>query len=274
MSLDEQLRAFHRVVVGAATASAAVDLVRADGVDPAIRLRVYALAYYTRIHGVLVKDYPKLHALLGAEAFDLLARHYLRAHPPSDFSLREAGVYLARFLFEAPEVLRLTAPAIEPAELSTSAPGARDSLAIDLARLERARTEAFDGPDAAPLLRDAVAALPPEEFPGLQLRLVPTAKIVLLTTNADEVWHAIENDRPVPAARSGTPDVRRSVLVWRRDITVIHRVLEQDEASCLHRISGGGTFANMCELLAARPDATERAIELLLRWLDAEILRA
>lgn len=256
MTLDEQLRAFHAVVVGAATAAEAAGLVRDDGVDPATRLRVYALAYYTRIHGVLVKDYPKLYALLGAEAFDLLARHYLRAHPPRDFSLREAGVELARYLFESPT------------------PPARDDLLIDLARLERARTEAFDGPDAAPLLRDAVAALPPEEFPGLRLRLVPTAKIVGLTTNADDVWDALENEQPMPATRSGTADVRHGVLVWRRDITVIHRVLEQDEESCLQHISGGGTFANVCELLAARPDATQRAIELLLRWLDAEILRA
>ncbi|MBA2542330.1 MAG: putative DNA-binding domain-containing protein [Deltaproteobacteria bacterium] len=253
MTLAEQLRAFHAVVVGAAPPSQGAELVRADGVDPATRLRVYALAYYSRIHGVLVEHYPKLHALLGAEGFDVLIRHYLRAHPPHDFSLREAGDKLSKFLFEAPPG------------------GARDYLHIDLARLERARTEAFDGPDAKALTRDAVAALPPEEFPGLRLRLVPTARFVLLSTNADDVWDALENDQPMPTPRT---DVRRELLVWRRDLTVIHRSLEEDEASALHRITGGGTFANVCELFAARADATERAIELLLRWLDAEILAA
>jgi hypothetical protein len=248
VTLEEQLRAFHRVVVGAAPASEASSLVRADGVDPVMRLGVYAHAYFSRILGVLVKDYPKLHALLGADAFTALARDYLRAHPPHDFSLRESGVALSRFLFDT----------------------TRDFLDVDLARLERARTEAFDGPEAATLSRDAVAALPPEEFPGLRLRLVPTAALVLLSTNADDIWDALENEQPVPARR----DDPRTVLVWRRDITVFHRTLEEDEESALHRITGGGTFANVCEVFAHRPDATARAIELLLRWLDAEILRA
>jgi hypothetical protein len=246
VTLAEQLRAFHRVVVGEATAGEASGLVRGD--DAAARLRVYANAYRSRLGGALDQDYPKLRALLGGEAFVALGRAYLAAHPPSNFSLREAGAKLPRFLF---------------------ASSARDHLQLDLARLERARVEAFDGPDAETLTKEAVAALPPEQFPGLRLHLVPTAAFVLLTTNADDVWDAIENEAAIPAAR----EVRRTVLVWRRDLTVVHRTLEEDEASALHRITGGGTFANMCELFAARADATERAIELLLRWLEAGLLR-
>lgn len=252
MTLDEQLRAFHRIVVGVTAPSDGEALVRAEGLEgvaPATRLRVYANAYRSRLGGALDKDYPKLRALLGGEAFVAMGRAYLAAHPPSDFSLREAGAKLPRFLFELPD---------------------RNFAHVDLARLERARVEAFDGKDALVLTREAVAALPPEEFPGLRLRLVPTASFVLMTTNADDVWDAIESRAPIPA-RADTP---RTVLVWRRDITVVHRTLEQDEVSLLHRVEGGGTFAQMCELLAGRADATERAIALLLRWLDAEILRA
>lgn len=249
MTLAEQLRVFHRVVVGEATPGDAHDLVRADGVEPALRMRVYANAYRSRLGGALDGDYPKLRALIGGPAFVELGRAYLKAYPPSDFSLREAGAQLPRFLFEQPD---------------------RDDLHLDLARLERARVEAFDGPDAEPLTRDRVAALAPEEFPGLRLRLVPTAAFVLLTTNADDMWDALEAEAELPAAAPA----RRTVLVWRRDVTVIHRTLEDDEASALHRVAGGGTFASMCELFADRPDATARAIELLLRWLDAELVRA
>lgn len=249
MTLADQLALFHAAMVGATPIAEAAPMLREHGVDRETRLRVYVHAYLSRLGGVLEEHYPKLRALLGDAAFRPLVRDYLRAHPPHDPSLREAGALLSQFLFDATP---------------------RSLLHVDLARLERARVEAFDGPEAAVLTRDAVAALPPEEFPSLRLALVPTAKLLLLSTNADEVWDAIEDERDVPAALEGP----RTVLVWRRDITVIHRTLEPDEASALQQLSARVTFAGVCEVFATQPDPTARAIELLLRWLDAEILRA
>lgn len=248
MTLAEQLAVFYRAMVGELPIAEAVPAIREDGVDRALRLRVYATAYVSRIGGVLEEHYPKLRALLGDAAFRPLVRAYLRAYPPSDPSLREAGAQLARFLFDT----------------------TRDLLHVDLARLERARIEAFDGPDAAVLTRDAVAALPPEAFPGLRLALVPTARLVLATTNADDVWDALEDGRPPPAPAAAA----RTFVVWRRAITVLHRTLEPDEASALHQLGAGSTFARICEAFAEAPDPTARAIELLLRWLDAELLAA
>jgi hypothetical protein len=249
------LRAFHDACTGEAPLASARDLVREDGVDPARRLRVYAHAYWSRIAGALAADFPKLRALLGAEAFDALVVPYLRAHPTRHPSLREAGLHLARFLDEQGR----TAPA-------------------DLARLERARLEAFDGPDPAAggrgvLSRDHVAALPPEDFPRLPLRLVPASALVELSTNADEIWDAIERDQP-PPDEAAAPC---AVLVWRRDLAVIHRTLEADEAPALRRVARGATFEEICEVLAEAAPGAEvvpRALELLLRWLDAEALAA
>jgi len=62
------------------------------------------------------------------------------------------------------------------------------------------------------------------------------------------------------------------VLVWRRDITVIHRTLEPDEAITMRRVAAGASFGDICEALAGTADAASRAVELLLRWLDAELL--
>ncbi len=259
MKLADQLGAFHAAMVGTTPIDSAVSVIREDGVDRASRLRVYANAYLSRIGGVLEEHYPKLRALLGDATFRPLMRDYLRAHPPHDPSLREAGAKLTRFLFET----------------------TKDFLHIDLVRLERARTEAFDGPDAEVLSRDAVAALPPEEFPALRLVLVPTAKLLIFTTNADDVWDALADERPAPPR--ATP--RRTVLVWRRDTTVIHRTLEDDEAYALHQLgTGGAPFAQVCAAFGTHADligraaigraATARAIELLLRWIDAEILAA
>lgn len=238
MSLADQLRGFHAAITGAAPLETARSLVREDGIDPTARLEVYAHAYVARIAGVLALDYPKLFAVFGAEAFGALVQSYLRAYPTRDPSLREAGVHLARFLDE-------------PAH-------------VELARLERARVEALDGPDAEPLTRDAVAARDPAEFPALALVLVPTASLIPLATNADDVWDAIEAGQAVPAVVVAP----RTVLVWRRELTVVHRTLEADEALALRCTS----FGTACEALAGSADPTARALELLLRWLDAEVL--
>jgi hypothetical protein len=242
-------RAFHDACTGAAPLASARALVREDGVDPVRRLQVYANAYWTRIAGALAADFPKLRALLGEGAFDELVIPYLRAYPTRHPSLREAGLHLARFLGERGRPVH-----------------------ADLARLERARAEVFDGPDAAPLSRDELAARPPDEFPRLPLRLVPASALLELSSNADELWDSIEDGRPPPGADPATP---RAVLVWRRGTTVIHRTLGPDEAAALRRVHGGGaTFGEVCEALAATSpaDVVERALELLLGWLDAEAL--
>jgi hypothetical protein len=241
MTLDDELRRFHAVTVGEASLDDAEGLVVGDA---ATRMGVYRHAYFARIAGVLAKDYPKLRTLVGEAAFDAWVPPYLRAHPPHDFSLREVGAHLAAFVAEP--------------------------LHRDLARLERARVEAFDGPDGAVLTRDAVAALPPEEFPSLRLRLVPTAILVELTTNADDVWDAIEQARDVPALAT----TERAVAVWRRDLAVVHRTLEPDEAGALRDVASGATFTRVCDRLAGAADPGARAVELLLRWIDAELLSA
>ena len=233
-SLVALYRTFHAAVTGAAPLASARDLVQ--GHVPLARLHVYANAYFARIHGVLVADYPKLHALLGEDAFRALVVPYLRAYPPRHPSLREAGAHLADVL--------------------------HDPLLADLARLERARVEAFDGPDAAPLTRELLAAVPPDAFPALPLRLVPTATLVELATNADDVWDAIEHDLEAPARM----DAARTVVVWRRGLTVIHRTVDPDEP--LHLLAAGASFADVCEVI----DDVDRALALLLRWLDGGLL--
>jgi len=245
--LRDQLARFHAAVTGTAPLESARSLVEDGSVDALTRLHVYAHAYTARIANVLVADYPKLDVVLGS--LRGLVADYLRAHPPGHPSLREVGRHVARFLADRDE----------PAH------------AVDLARLERARVEVFDGPDATPLGRADLAALDVETFPSLPLRLVPSSRVIELATTADELWDALEaGTSPLPEAVAGP----RSVLVWRREITVIHRTLDADEAPLVRGLVAGTTFARACDLLADHPAPAERALELLLRWLDAAILVA
>ncbi len=214
-------------------------------------LSVYARMYAARLFDVLADDYPKLRAALDDDRFGELVRRYLRVHPPRSFTLRDLGLDLPAFL----------------------ATGAVDAppWAADLARLERARIEVFDGPDAAHLTRDTVASGAPEDLPSLRLRWMPASTVVTIAWAVDELWSAIEDGlavtEPAPAART--------VLVWRKAVAVLHRTLDDDEAALADAIAAGVGFAEVCEALAAggHDEPAARAAELLLRWLEAEALR-
>ncbi|MBP8809754.1 MAG: putative DNA-binding domain-containing protein [Kofleriaceae bacterium] len=210
-------------------------------------LGIYAHAYGARLLEALRGDHPKLEAALGAAQFATLIEGYVAARPPSSFTLRDYGIDLPGWLATA------------------DAP----PWAADLARLERARVEVFDAADQVALSRDEVAALPPEALAALPLRWLAASAVVPLAWTVDDTWSDLEDD---VAPRPPTPTAR-VVLVWRRDLAVIHRTLEADEAALASAVAAGVTFAEACEVVARFTDEpAARAIELLLRWLEAEAL--
>jgi hypothetical protein len=229
---------FDRVTTGAAS----------DGLIASGDLQIYADMYTTRLLDAIAEDYPKLHKALGDDAFKPIAADYLRAHPPRSFTLREAGAELAS---------HLRGSALAP------------PWAADLAALERARLEVFDGPDAEPLSHADVVALD-AQLPELVLRWVPSSIVVPIAWAVDDLWSAIEDDHePFEPAREP-----RTVLVWRRDVAVLHRTLDPDEAQLAQPIAQNVSFAEICEVLGAihGDAAVARAAELLMRWLGAEAL--
>lgn len=210
-------------------------------------LGIYAHAYGARLLEALRVDHPKLEAALGPARFATLIEGYVAARPPASFTLRDYGVDLPGWLATA------------------DAP----PWAADLARLERARVEVFDAADQVALTRDDVAALPPQALAALPLRWIAASAVVPLAWTVDDTWSDLEDDVP---PRPPTPTTR-VVLVWRRDLAVIHRTLEADEAALASAMTPGVTFADACEVVARSSDEpVARALELLLRWLDAEAL--
>jgi len=101
---------------------------------------------------------------------------------------------------------------------------------------------------------------------------VPSSVIVPLAWTVDDLWSAIEDEQPTVDPEPAS----RVVLVWRRDIAVLHRTLDDDEARLALQIAGGASFAAVCEVLGELhgDDASARAVELLVRWLGAEALAA
>ncbi|MGE0397034.1 MAG: putative DNA-binding domain-containing protein [Kofleriaceae bacterium] len=238
-----ELAALQRTFYERVTSGCEADPIVASG-----DLGIYARMYASRLHDALADDYPKVRVVLGDDAFAGMVARYLQIHRPRSYTLRDAGLELPMFLrHDGPPWL------------------------AELAALERARVEVFDGPDASPLAQAEVAALG-LGLPELVLRLIPSSVVVPLAWAADELWTAIEDEasvfEPEPAART--------VLVWRRNVVVLHRTLDDDEAQLAPRLAIGIRFDELCELLATThgDEAAVRATELLLRWLQAEVLVA
>lgn len=216
------------------------------------RLGVYAEMYVARLHDTLAEDYPKLQTLLGDEAFHALVVDYLATTPPRSFTLRDAGDALAAYARARPDLPPWVA---------------------ELAVLERARVEVFDGADARALTRSDLAGVAPEAFPELRLAWVPASVVLSLACRVDELWDELEAGAGCPAPPRAAPC---RVLVWRRGPHILHRTLDDDEAALADLVTACGTFAELAarlvELGVVEPE--QRAIELLVRWLDAEVLAA
>ncbi len=211
---------------------------------------VYARMYVGRLHDTLAEDFPKLRLALGEATFQELASQYVRARPPTSFTIRDAGAALSEYLSTRNDVPEWSA---------------------DLAALERSFIDVFHGPEVAPLAREALATVPPEAFPEFELQLVPASLVLPIRWTVDDLWGAIDANQEV----RGIPErCTRTVVVWRRDLRILHRPLDSDEADLISRLVRPTSIATLSEVLAERcGDAPEqRMVELLACWLDAQLV--
>lgn len=214
--------------------------------DPAGRLGVYADAYFLRLRDVLAEDFPRVAKLLGEEAFDRLVRHYLKAHPSTEPSVRHLGRAMARFIRGLNEV---------PAWLA------------DLAALEWARVNAFDAPDDEPLTIARMAEIDSTAWPQLRMAAVRSLEVVHAAWPVHRLW---TEDNPEGLAPAPT-----SIRVWRRaDFHVLHAPMDDREAAAAIRLMAGSTFAEICQAFddLDEQQGAEQAGALLLRWLEDAII--
>jgi hypothetical protein len=223
-----------------------------ERLDAVQRLDIYANMYFWRLLDILRGDYSALAAAVGDDAFHNLVTDYLLECPSRHPSVRNVGASLADFLTRRP--------------LAVGRP-----WLVELARLERTRIELFDGPDAEPLTLDELRTRAPEEFVSLPLPLVPSLAFLEVTHAVDDAWRAAEHEQPVEAPAAGA----RTLLVWRQDVTIYHRVLEPLERQALLRARDGTTFGVVCDLVSESmpvEDAGPAAFQLLARWVGDGII--
>lgn len=231
------------------------EMVAGDARLPAIaRLEIYADMYFVRIHDVLADEYAKTAAALGAAAFHGLVTDYLDACRPEHPSMREVGTRLPAFLAGHPTTAH------------------RPWLA-ELARLERARLEMVDSADAETLTLESLRTLRPDRFVTLRLRLVPSHTLFATRFDVVSLWRS--DDPGAAAIPDSSPT---ALLVWRREIEVLHRAVDGEEADWLRRLASGDvSFAELCDGLGrgrSNEAAAARAFELVGRWASEGLLRA
>ena len=222
------------------------------GLGAAQRLDIYADMYRTRLVDVLREDFPRVLAILGDEEFRVLACRYLVRHPSTHPSVRYVGHRFAEFLV---------------GEI-----GGLPFLA-DLARLEWARVEVFDAPDADPLRLSDLESLPASDWPTLRLRPIPACLVVECAWPAHEIWAAAAN--PVPGqAGAGRRDTS-TIRVWREGWSVSHAAMGDLERRVFPLLQRGEPFARLCGAGedGLEPEAAARAVgSLLMRWLEDGLL--
>ena len=221
-------------------------LVGTDELPADARLAIYARMYFWRLLDVLREDHPRTAAVLGDDAFRAVVRGYLGRHPSEDASVANVGRAFAVFL---------------GANLPAGAP----PWAADLARLEWARRQAFDAPDAPALGLDALRALAPAAWPATRFGVVPSLVRLVAGWPVQRAWAAASDDPPL-----ALPAERTALRVWRSGFSVYHAVMDAREEAALARLVAGEPFAYVCEAFADLPAeaAAATAASLLVTWVE------
>lgn len=215
---------------------------------------VYRNAYVARLAEILGEDYEQVHAYLGDRAFANLVRAYIAGNPSDQRSARWFGRHMPAFIAKS----RTFADHPEVAEL---------------AALEKALADAFDGPDAEPLHLSELAELPADAWPGLILKPHPAAIRLTFATNAAEIWTALKNETapPKPARLPGP----QALLVWREGFMARFKPLSTEEAMMWDEAANGVRFSVLCEMVATfagEDEAELRAASYLKGWVDMGML--
>ncbi len=199
------------------------------------RLEIYNRQYWFRVLAAFAEDFPGVRAVLGGRRFDAMAKAYLIDCPSQSFTLRNLGSRLVNWLQKHPAWA-----------------GERQNLALDMARLEWADIEAFDG------LREP--SLKPEDLAGvnpakLRLRLQPYISLLALRYPVDELLLEVRKDSDDLDVASNTFSERHKrkrvsavaklkpnpifLAVHRLDEDVYFRRLDREEFAILFALHAG-----------------------------------
>lgn len=253
---------------GSATARIAEQFIKPnDRLDSFERLQIYNQQYWWRLLGNFAEDFRGLRAVLGERKFDKLAVAYLDDRGSQSWTLRNLGSRLEEFLRDRPE---LTAP--------------QTALALDMVRVEWARTVAFDEAENPPLPANKVRDIPPEL---LRLGLQPYLILLELHHPIDVLLGKLKRQSEIEtgtlsnAVSSVRPRARRRLTVrpspkpiylavHRHKFSVYYKRLDAEAWHLLRALREGTPLDAACGLaFADSSDLPEAMAEKIRSWFAA-----
>jgi hypothetical protein len=191
-----------------------------NGKAVAKRYNVYRNNVTVSLIDALAATFPATLRITGPDFFRAMARFHVRQTPPTSPLLFEYGRDFPDF--------------IDTYEHARSMP-----WLADVARIERAWLDAYHAADAAPLTREALAAIPAERLPEARLTPHPATRIVRSAFPAVTVFAANRGDGPVGRIETTAPE---DALVTRPGLEVMVRHLPPGGAALLARLADGEQF--------------------------------
>jgi hypothetical protein len=207
------------------------------------RLEIYNRQYWFRVLSAFAEDFPGVRAVLGGRRFDAMAEAFLIDCPSQSFTLRNLGSRLVNWLQKHPAWA-----------------GERQNLAVDMARLEWADIEAFDGKRELSLKPDDLAGANPAK---LRLRLQPYVSLLALRYPVDDLLLEVRKDSDDLDVASNTFSERHKrkrvsavaklkpspifLAVYRLDEDVYFRRLDREEFAILSLLHAGKALNSAIE---------------------------
>lgn len=211
--LSERLKTFGQAALNARL-PVPEGLTGPDGLPSDRRFAVYRNNVVVGLVQALKAAYPVVHRLVGEEFFRVMGTYFVRRDPPASPILLHYGESFPDFLaiFE---------------------PVAHLPWLPDVARLERARLEAYHAAEAP---AGNLSTMDPGRFGQLRLTLHPSLRIVTSRFAARRIWQANLADSPPPAIDPTGPE---DTLFLRPDAQVLALALAPGGAAFLRALERG-----------------------------------
>ena len=252
-------------------------ITRSTPLDASQRLSIYADAYFSRLVECLSAVYPMLRRFVGAEVFSGFAFEFLQQHPSKSYTLHHLGRPFADWL----EGTRSEAEGEGGARPVSEGPDWPELL-VDLARLEWAIYEVFDGPGTegkADLSADEILDLPVERWETARLLIAPCVRPLEFRFPVNGFFTTLR-DRPATAdgpeeqnapADLAPPSPGRSwVALGRRNFVVQRHPISEFEHRLLTHLMTDLPLATALEQAAAHWHGTDAELAATIRHCFAE----
>ena len=191
--------------------------------EPSVkRFAVYRNNVIVGLTEALQANFPAVRRIVGEDFFQAMARAYVALAPPNTPILLDYGAGFANFI-----------AAFEPAASLPYLP--------DVARIERAWTEAYHAPEAVPLGPEALSSITSDRVADTCFTVHPTVRIVRSRFPALTIWRMNVDDGtlgPVDLEAGG-----EDVLLLRPAAAVEVRLMPSGGAEFLAALMSGKSLA-------------------------------